>query len=134
MITNRFTISFIITFLLILFTLSGCLNNEPVRHLSSDASLIISGHTTREQIMSFMGSPAVQEQGPGNTETWIYYQMNKSLMRKAPHIGHRLGYEEYDVVTVTFIDDVVQESRYRLLSEEEFRELGISVTEKAEEE
>ena len=132
MITNRFTASLITTFFLILFALSGCFN-EPVRHLSSDASLIITGHTTRKQIVSFMGSPAVQEQGAGSTETWIYYQMHKSFMRKAPHIGHRLGYEEYDVVTVTFIDGVVQECQYRLFSEEEFRELGISAPEKGEE-
>ncbi|MEA2083058.1 MAG: hypothetical protein U9O82_02230 [Thermodesulfobacteriota bacterium] len=130
----RFTASLPILFLIILLALSGCFKNEPVRHLSSDISLIIPGHTTRKKIISFMGSPAVQEQGLDSTETWIYYQVHKSFMREVPRIGHRFGYEEYDVVMITFFGDIVRDCQYRLFSEERFRDLGIPMTGETEKE
>ena len=134
MTTNRFTALLPTLFLLILLALSGCFRNEPVRHLSSDISLIIPGHTTRKEIISFMGSPAIQEQGLNSTENWIYYQVHKSFMRKAPRVGHRFGYEEYDVVTITFSGDIVRDCQYRLFSEEQFRDLGIPAAGETEKE
>jgi len=59
-------------------------------------------------------------------EMWIYYQVNKSILRKTPFIGDRMGTEDVDVVTIHFGKDQVIACAYRSLTEKEFKESGIA--------
>jgi hypothetical protein len=55
---------------------------------------------------------------------WIYYQVNKSTLRKTPYVGDKLGSEEYDVLHITFNGDIVETCTYRSLTKEEFQNGG----------
>ena len=107
-----------------LFSLSGCsLFRGPVRHLASDVCLMTQG-TTRQEVLAYMGPPDDQQVDKYG-EMWIYYQVNKSLLRKTPYIGDNLGTEDVDVVTVRFEGDKVITCAYRSLTAEEFKKSGI---------
>lgn len=71
-----------------------------------------------------MGPPDDQ-QNDQYGEMWIYYQVNKSLLRKTPFIGDRLGTEDVDVVTIRFERDHVIACAYRSLTADEFKKSGI---------
>lgn len=117
-----------IVFLLAGLLLSGlpaCSSHEPVRHLTSDISLLTPNYTTRKDVLAYLGEPDVKRAGTEGGETWIYYQVNRSTLRKTPYVGDRLGYEVYDVVTITFAGDIVKAREYRLLSEAEFKKAGL---------
>ena len=103
----------------LLFT--GCSGGTPVRHLSSDAILLIPGQTVKKDVLSYMGEPDERRMKENGEEVWVYSQVRKSLMRKTPYIGERLGHEEYDVVNVSFSGETVTSCVYRLFGEEEFK-------------
>jgi len=106
-----------------LFFLSACFK-APVRHLASDVCLMSQG-TTRQEVMRYMGPPDDQQVDQYG-EMWIYYQVNKSLLRKTPFIGDSLGTEDVDVVTVRFEGDRVIACAYRSLTADEFKKAGIA--------
>jgi hypothetical protein len=110
-------------FIFCLFFLSACFFKTPVRHLASDVCLMSQG-TTRQEVMRYMGPPDDQ-QNDQYGEMWIYYQVNKSLLRKTPFIGDRLGTEDVDVVTIRFERDHVIACAYRSLTADEFKKSGI---------
>jgi hypothetical protein len=87
--------------------------------------LIAPEKTTKEEVLSFLGQPAERQVMENGDEVWIYYQVNKSLLRNTPYVGERIGTENYDVVTVTFMGDRVATCVYRMLSEEEFNKRTI---------
>ncbi len=91
-----------------------------VRHLASDVSLVVPGQTTRQDVMSYLGTPNLQFSLPNKHGKWIYYQKKKSILRKIPLIGNVLGHQKYDVVTIIFENNVTKSSEYRELSEAEF--------------
>ena len=95
---------------------------EPVRHLASDASLLVPGQTTKQEVLSYMGEPDERRQGAAGEEVWIYHQVRKSLLRKTPYLGKKIGQEEYDVMNVTFNGEVLASCVFRLLDEEEFKQ------------
>ncbi|MBI4791700.1 MAG: hypothetical protein HY789_02960 [Deltaproteobacteria bacterium] len=108
-----------------LFFLSGCsFFKGPVRHLASDVCLMTQG-TTRQEVLAYMGPPDDQQVDQYG-EIWIYFQVNKSLLRKTPYIGDNLGTEDVDVVTVRFEGDKVITCAYRSLTVEEFKKSGIA--------
>ncbi|RJX36123.1 MAG: hypothetical protein C4531_00490 [Desulfurivibrio sp.] len=114
---------------LLIFCLSflpGCFFNAPVRHLASDVCLLSQG-TTRQEVMRYMGPPDDQQVDQYG-EMWIYYQVNKSLLRKTPFIGDGLGTEDVDVVTIRFQEDQVTACAYRSLTADEFKKSGIAST------
>ena len=74
--------------------------------------------------MRYMGPPDDQQVDQYG-EMWIYYQVNKSLLRKTPFIGDKLGTEDVDVVTIRFQGDQVTACAYRSLTEDEFKKSGI---------
>ena len=59
-------------------------------------------------------------------EMWIYYQVNKSLLRKTPFIGDKLGTEDVDVVTIRFEGEQVTACAYRSLTVDEFKKARIA--------
>lgn len=116
------------TFFLILFVLAscaGCSSHEPVRHLSTDACLIIPKLSNRQEVTSFLGIPDERLKGSDNSEIWYYFQPSKTFWRKTPLIGKKMGEENYDLVTVTFVGERVSTCVYRELTEEEFKKSGI---------
>ncbi|MDA8163828.1 MAG: hypothetical protein M0017_02170 [Desulfobacteraceae bacterium] len=111
--------------LLLAFPLAGC-HHQPIPHLSSDACLLEPGHTTRQEVLAYLGTPDQRRMDPQNGETWIYYHANKSFLRRAPYVGQKLGEEQFDVVTVTFQGDLVRTCAYRSLNEKEFKKEGLA--------
>jgi len=107
-----------------LFFLSGCFFKAPVRHLASDVCLMSQG-TTRQEVTKYMGPPDDQQVDQYG-EMWIYYQVNKSLLRKTPFIGDRLGTEDVDVVTIRFEGEQVTACAYRSLTVDEFKKSKIA--------
>ncbi|MCK9295436.1 MAG: hypothetical protein M0P70_10165 [Desulfobulbaceae bacterium] len=107
-----------------LFFLSGCFFKAPVRHLASDVCLMSQG-TTRQEVMKYMGPPDDQQVDQYG-EMWIYYQVNKSLLRKTPFIGDNLGTEDVDVVTIRFEGEQVTACAYRSLTVDEFKKAKIA--------
>ena len=63
--------------LLVLFFLSGCAD-KPVRHLASDASLVIVGTSTRNDVLTFLGDPDEQQIDSPSVERWVYFEENQS--------------------------------------------------------
>ncbi|MEW6594466.1 MAG: hypothetical protein AB1413_06295 [Thermodesulfobacteriota bacterium] len=109
---------------ILLLSLSGCFYREPVRHLASDICLI-TPELTQKQVLDILGPPNHQKKSAEEGDTWIYYEVKKSLLRKTPYIGGRLGNEDYEVITISFVEGQVRTCAYRALKEEEFKALGI---------
>lgn len=104
----------------------GCAG-QPVRHLASDASLVVPGSSTRQEVQQLLGPPDQQEGNVEQGEIWQYRQVNKSLLRKAPYVGNALGNQNYDVLTITFQNDIVKASVFRNFDDEKLSGLEIDV-------
>lgn len=111
--------------LVVLACCAGCSSHEYVRHLASEACLITPQQTTKKDLQAYLGPPDKKQTLANGDEEWTYFQQNKSLMRKTPYIGQRLGSEEYDVMIVVFKGDVVDVCQYRMFTEAEFKESHI---------
>ena len=101
--------------------MTGCAKKN-VRHLASDVCLVSPEKTTKEQVLTYLGQPDEQYEMADGSETWIYYDVQKTALRDTPYIGDKFGDKKYETVKVTFRGDIVQTSVYRLLTEEEFEE------------
>ncbi len=116
---------------LAVISLFGCAR-YPVRHLTSDASLIVPNQTTKKDVIAYMGFPNQKVTAPGEKEVWYYVESKKSLMRKTPYIGNSLGHEEYQAVIITYSGDIVDTCTFRLLDEEGFAKTGITAGEQSD--
>ncbi len=105
----------------------GCSSKEQVRHLASDACLITPQQSTKQNIHAYLGQPDKKQTLANGNEEWTYFQQNKSLLRKTPYIGQKLGTEQYDVMTVVFRGEIVDACQYRMFTEEEFKESHIDI-------
>jgi hypothetical protein len=117
---------FTICLCLLSLVATGCFYREPVRHLSSDICLI-TPNLTQQEVLSSLGPPN-QKQQAEQGEIWIYYQVKKSMLRKTPYVGEKLGAEDYEVITVTFAGDTVSTCVYRAYNEEELKKSGITIS------
>ena len=97
----------LIFFIMLLLLLSGC-RPKPVQHLAADACLITPKLSSRQDVINYLGEPAESQKKADGRELWIYYQVNKSTLRKTPYVGDKLGSEEYDVLHITFNGDIVE--------------------------
>jgi hypothetical protein len=112
--------------ILIAITLSaGCTSKEYVRHLASEACLITPHQSTQKEVSAYFGPPDKKQALGNGQEEWTYFQQNKSLLRKTPYIGEKLGTQDYDVMVVVFQGDVVASCQYRMFTEAEFKESHI---------
>jgi len=111
--------------------LPGCAGHE-VRHLASDACLVEPGQMDRQQVLGLLGPPDQKVSLDNGAEQWRYYQSQKSLLRRTPYIGDKLGEESFDVLTITFQAEGVTECVYRHLNQSEFDKLGIDTHEAVE--
>ena len=105
--------------------MSGCAKKN-VRHLASDVCLITPEKTTKEQVLTYLGQPDEQYEMAEGGETWIYYDVKKTALRNTPYIGDKIGEQKYEMVKVFFEGNTVKTSFYRLLTEEEFEEGGLT--------
>ena len=116
--------------LIILLNVYGCSSKEAVRHLSSDACLIVPENNTNKEVQEILGPPDhITKSVAGKSETWIYYQVRKSFLKKMPLLGKKFGHEEYDVITVSFENAHVKKCIYRSLSKEDLVPFGIKTLE-----
>ena len=105
--------------------LFGCAYKKPVRHIASEIGLITPNKTTQKELISYMGLPEVKRTLSEKEEEWIYYQENKSFLRRSPLLGNKMGAADYDVAIITLRDEIVTSSQYRSFTEDEFEKLGI---------
>ena len=116
------TISIAIALFFIIF-LVGC-QSKQVRHLASDVCLLSPG-VTQQEVLTYLGVPNERRLNEQGNEIWLYFQVNKSFLRKTPFIGGKLGDEDYDMVTITFFNEAVSTCVYRAYTEEQMKEMGI---------
>lgn len=121
---NKFSVMAAVLSVLLFLGMSGCAQ-KAVRHLASDVCLISPEKTTKEQVVTYLGQPDAQYEMEDGTESWVYYEVKKSTLQDTPYIGDKIGDKKYEMVKVTFGNDIVQTCVYRLLSEEEFSENGL---------
>jgi hypothetical protein len=108
---------------LLFMGMAGCAKKN-VRHLASDVCLITPDQTSKEQVLAYLGLPDEQYEMADGSETWVYYDVRKTMLRDTPYIGEKIGEQKYEMVKVKFGGDIVQTCVYRLLTEEEFKEGG----------
>ncbi len=111
-----------------LFLGAACGSHE-VRHLASDACLVVPGRADRQEVIGLLGFPDKKETRTSGEEVWYYVENNQSRLRRTPYLGKWMGSEEYDVLFVTFRGDEVTACVYRNLTPEEFQRLGIEPVE-----
>lgn len=112
--------------LLILINVYGCSSKEPVRHLSSDACLIVPENNNKKEVQEILGPPDnIKKNETDKSEIWIYYEVRKSTLKKMPLIGKKFGSEEYDVITVSFENARVKKCVYRSVNKEDLLKFGI---------
>lgn len=96
---------------LALFVLTGCYN-KPVYHLASDASLIKAGKSSRQDVLMLLGEPDAQHMVSDDTEEWVYYEEDPSMMQKTPIIGDVFDAKGYGMIVLTLQGDAVTSCNY----------------------
>lgn len=117
---------FVLCLCLLGFMAAGCFAGAPVRHLSSDICLV-TPNLTQKEVLATLGPPDQRQKGEQG-EVWLYFEVKKSLLRKTPYVGEKLGSQDYDVVTITFAGETVATCLYRAYNEEELKKSGITVS------
>ncbi len=102
--------------LALLFLLAGCADH-PVRHLSSDISMIKAGHSTRQDVLTFLGEPDLKKKVSEKREEWIYEEEQRSSLQDMYVIGGLFSGHGYSSIVVTIEGDVVVGSVYRTAEE-----------------
>jgi outer membrane protein assembly factor BamE (lipoprotein component of BamABCDE complex) len=111
------TVYFTAIYALTLF-LFGC--SSSVRHICSDVCLVKQGNTPK-QVMDILGPPNMKT--PTETgELWNYYTAQQSPLKRTPGVGMLFGTVTYDVIHITFTDNVVSNCQYRHANEQEFKQ------------
>lgn len=118
-------VKFSLVFVVCLFTLVGCFSTGPLRHLSSDVCLLFPEQTTKRDVVRQLGTPDLMREA-ADSETWFYYQVDKSFLAGLPWLGDTIGTQTYEVVTVTFTGVEVRACVFRSMSKQEFQGLGIT--------
>lgn len=120
--------SFVIAVVLCLSFMSGMVGcaGKNVRYLVSDVSMVTPGTTTKEEVIIYLGQPDAEYEIAEGGILWVYYEEKKTLLRDTPYIGGKVGEKTYEVVKVTINGDIVQTIGYRAMSEEEFKETGLT--------
>ena len=98
--------------------LTGCSN--PTRHLVSDVSMIQAGQSTREEVITLMGEPDSKRMVSPDTEEWVYYEEDRSLLQDTPLVGGAFDADGYNMVVITLSGDTVKTCHYRGYDDDEF--------------
>ncbi len=100
----------------------GC--SSPVRHMSSDACLVQQGNSPKD-VMDILGRPRVKKQ-TATGELWTYYSAQKSPLKRTAGVNLLFGTVSYDVVHVSFVNNLVSDCQYRHATEQEFEQSEIA--------
>ena len=103
----------------VLFLVTACAD-KPVRHLASDASLVVVGESTKEDVLTFLGDPDEQKIEPAGVEMWEYFEKRVSTLQKTPYFGKMFGPERHSRIIVTFKGNTVVDCKYFSYSSDEF--------------
>ncbi|PID44262.1 MAG: hypothetical protein CR981_01490 [Proteobacteria bacterium] len=106
-------------FLSVFVLLAGCAD-KPVRHLASDASLIVVGTSTKEDVLTFLGDPDEQQIHSGDMEIWEYLEEHASTLQRTPYIGKLFGPQRQSRIVVTFMGNKVSDCTYSSSSSDEY--------------
>ena len=110
--------------LVFMLGMTGCAKKN-VRNLASDVCLVAPEKTTKQEVFNYLGQPDEEYKTTDGKTLWVYYEVKKSMLRKTPYLGEKIGEEAYEVVKVSFVGDVVQSVVYRAMDEEDFKEEGL---------
>ncbi len=97
----------------------GC-SRAPVRHLASDVCMVKAGQTSRQEILDLMGEPDSKRMVAADTEQWVYYEEDPSVLQAAPVLGGVFDPKGYNMVVVTLAGDLVTTCRYSAYDDDEF--------------
>ncbi len=100
----------------LLFILVGCADH-PVRHLSSDISMIKKHHSTRQDVLTFMGEPDLKRKVSGDQEEWVYEEEQRSSLQDLYVLGGLFSGHGYSAVIITFKGKLVVDYVYRTSEE-----------------
>ncbi len=103
----------------VLSLVTGCYN-KPVQHLASDAALIKSGESTRQDVLLLLGEPDAQRMLSDTTQEWIYYEEQMSLMQRTPVVGDLFDAEGYGMIRIVLQGDLVTSCNYSSFDSDEF--------------
>ena len=103
----------------ILFLLAGCAD-KPVRHLASDASLIVVGTSTKNDVLTFLGDPDEQQFDPPSAERWVYLEENPSDLQKTPYFGKMFAPKGNSRIIIIFEGEKVADCKYYSYDSDEF--------------
>ncbi len=93
--------------------LCGCGGGKRV-YLANDACLIKTGQYSRPEVVRLLGPPARITRQADGRETWYYYNINKSLLKRIPLLGGHLGREEVEILEIVFLGNQVYQCRYQV--------------------
>ncbi len=94
------------------FLLVGC-GSHPVRHLSSDISMIKVDQSTRKDVQTYLGEPDIKKKTSERLEQWVYYEQERSSLQNLYVIGGLFSGRGYSSIVITLKDDLVIASEYR---------------------
>lgn len=113
----------LLLFCLLALLVSGCVNN-PVRHLASDASLIIPGTSTRSDVLTYLGDPDERQEKGAGPERWLYYEEQLSAAQRTFYLGKWFDPKSVSRIIVTFEGDVVTDIQYNASESGQFEPVG----------
>ena len=108
----------LITVLFALLLITGCYS-KPVRHLASDASLIKSGESTRQEVLRYLGEPNGHRTVAPGVEEYVYFEDKRNVVQRAPVLGSWMDAEGYEMLIITLTGDLVTDSEFRIFSKKD---------------
>lgn len=100
------------------FLMNSC-QGQPVPHLTAKAVGLDEGMSKKE-VKNYLGEPDFRR-NTSKEKKWIYYHVNKSLLRKTPLLGRFMGSAQVDVVSVEFRQEKVIDFQYQSMRPEIFK-------------
>jgi hypothetical protein len=97
---------FIFSLFAALLILAGC-SSKPVRHLDSDAALVKTGESTREDVIRYLGTPDRHRSLSPTMEEYVYYNERKGFLGGLPLVGKQLDPSSYEMIQITLDGDLV---------------------------
>ncbi|MEE4240124.1 MAG: hypothetical protein V2I36_01565 [Desulfopila sp.] len=108
-----------IFFLTVLLFTGGCYN-KTIRHLASDAVLIKTGVSSRNDVLTYLGEPDDIRVLGDEKEQWTYIEKRPGTLQFLPLVGGYFGGGNHETIVVVLQDDIVQSSLFREFSDDDF--------------
>jgi hypothetical protein len=96
----------------LLLLLGGCYT-KPVRHLASDASLIRTGESTRQEVLRYLGEPDGRRMVAPGIEEFVYAEDRRSLLQRTPLVRSVVDAEVHEILIITLAGDLVSKAEFR---------------------